>query len=157
MAVAYIGSCSFDLTPSLGTSTCHRCTAPPQKKEKKNLCFWWLKQPALDSNPLAFVMISVWEIFIQGWLTLDWWLTNTSDVSLKASVPVSTWASCSCYVQNSGRVISALMRAQLSSWKSRGIMLLALGLLWGSNEMLACSPRLSAWPLAAFLGMGQTF
>ena len=33
MAVAVAGSCSSDLTPSLGTSICHRCC--PKKKERK--------------------------------------------------------------------------------------------------------------------------
>ena len=35
MAVAQAGSCSSDLTPSLGTSICHKCG--PKKKKKKDL------------------------------------------------------------------------------------------------------------------------
>ena len=35
MAVAVAGRCSSDLTPSLGTSICHRCNSKKQKKKKK--------------------------------------------------------------------------------------------------------------------------
>ena len=34
VAVAVIGSCSFDSTPDLGTSMCHGCG--PKKQKKKN-------------------------------------------------------------------------------------------------------------------------
>ena len=33
MAVAKAGSCSFDLTPSQGTSVCHRCGSKKKKKK----------------------------------------------------------------------------------------------------------------------------
>ena len=37
VAVAVVGSCSFDSVPSLGTSICYRCVPkkPPKKKKKK--------------------------------------------------------------------------------------------------------------------------
>jgi len=35
MAVVQASSCSSDLTPSLGTSICHRCSHKKEKKEKK--------------------------------------------------------------------------------------------------------------------------
>ena len=35
VAVAMAGSCSSDLTPSLGTSVCHRC-CPKKQKRKEN-------------------------------------------------------------------------------------------------------------------------
>ena len=35
VAMVYTGSCSSVLTPSLGTSTCHRCSPKKAKKEKK--------------------------------------------------------------------------------------------------------------------------
>ena len=37
ISVAVAGSCSSDLTPSLGTSICHRC-ALPRKKEGVCVC-----------------------------------------------------------------------------------------------------------------------
>ena len=35
VAVAQAGSCSFDWTPSLGTSICHGCSPNKKEKEKK--------------------------------------------------------------------------------------------------------------------------
>ena len=35
VAVAWTGSCSFDLTPSLGTSICYGCCPKKTKKKKK--------------------------------------------------------------------------------------------------------------------------
>ena len=37
VAVVQAGSCSSDLTPSLGTSICHRCSSKKQKNKNKNL------------------------------------------------------------------------------------------------------------------------
>ena len=37
VTVAVAASCSSDLTPSLGTSICCRCSLSPQRKEKKKI------------------------------------------------------------------------------------------------------------------------
>ena len=42
MAVEKVGSCSSDLTPSLGISICHRCGCKKEKKKKKNLQENWI-------------------------------------------------------------------------------------------------------------------
>ena len=39
MAVVQAGSCSSDLTPSLGTSICHRCGPKKKQKERKKTPF----------------------------------------------------------------------------------------------------------------------
>ena len=37
VAVVQAGSCSFDSTPSLGTSICHRCGPKKKKKKRKEI------------------------------------------------------------------------------------------------------------------------
>ena len=37
VAVVQAGSCNSNETPSLGTSTCRRCS--PEKKQKKKVCY----------------------------------------------------------------------------------------------------------------------
>ena len=37
VAVAKVGSCSSDVTPSLGTSVCLRCSPTKEKKKKINI------------------------------------------------------------------------------------------------------------------------
>ena len=40
VAVAVTGSCGSDLTPSLGTSICHRCSTKKKKKRKKKIIYF---------------------------------------------------------------------------------------------------------------------
>ena len=35
VTVALVGTCSFNWTPRLGTSICHRCSPKKQKKKKE--------------------------------------------------------------------------------------------------------------------------
>ena len=45
VAVAWAGSCSSDLTPRLGTSTCHTCGPKKEKKKKKEIILLKEKHP----------------------------------------------------------------------------------------------------------------
>ena len=51
VALAVAGSCSSDSTPSLGTSTCHRCHPEKEKNEKSKVILGvpamaqWLMNP----------------------------------------------------------------------------------------------------------------
>ena len=52
------GNCSSDLTPSLGTSICHRCDTKKtkeKKKRKKEKRVW------LEKKQKKFPVTSIWE------------------------------------------------------------------------------------------------
>ena len=59
VAVAKAGSCSSDLSPSLGTFTCHRC-GPNTKKINRGKCQIYLKK---KRNHIKFVFFFFWFFF----------------------------------------------------------------------------------------------
>ena len=65
-AVAWVGSYSYDSTPSIGTTICHRGSSKKKKKKKKR------------ENPAIKVMIqNIWE---HGVPVMTQWLTNLTSI-----------------------------------------------------------------------------
>ena len=50
VAAGVVGSCSSDLTPSLGNSICHRCSP---KKIKKKGWWWWGGETYISENGIG--------------------------------------------------------------------------------------------------------